>query len=78
MRTARIHNKEPPCPFVEELGSIEDGNEEGGSMSLGPEGDFYVHFHVKNAAEGGFQDGAVLVLTPTMRRDRVDRWRQLG
>ncbi len=35
-------------------------------MAIGPEGDFYVHFHVKNVAEGGFQDGAVLVLTPTM------------
>ena len=62
----RMQNKEPPCPFIEELGSIEDGNEEGGSMAIGPEGDFYVHFHVKNVAEGGFQDGAVLVLTPTM------------
>ena len=62
----REFHKEPLCPFVEELGSIEDGNEVGGSMALGSEGDFYVHFHVKNAAEGGFQDGAVLVLTPTM------------
>ncbi len=62
----RLQNKEPPCPFIEKLTEIEDGNEEGGSMAIGPEGDFYVHVHVKNVGEGGFQDGAVMVLSPSM------------
>ena len=63
---SKINNKEEPCPFVEKLTRIEDGSSiEGGEMSLGPEGDLYVHIRVKTVAEGGLEDGAVMVLNPS-------------
>jgi PKD domain len=63
----RVNNKETPCPFVESLANIETGNREGGDMSVGPEGDVYVHVHIKSAAEGGLQDGAVMVLNSSLQ-----------
>jgi hypothetical protein len=63
----RLANKEPPCPFIEKIAKIEDGNEVGGSMALGPEGNLYVHINIRNASEGELQDGAVMVLSPTLQ-----------
>jgi hypothetical protein len=63
----RVNNKEAPCPFVELLTSIETGNDEGGDMSIGPEGNLYVHVHVRNVLEGGLQDGAVMVLNSSLQ-----------
>jgi hypothetical protein len=55
------------CTFFEKLTQIESGTEYGGEMSLGPEGDLYVHLHVKNFSEGGLNDGAVMVLNPSLQ-----------
>jgi hypothetical protein len=55
-------NKEPLCPFVEKLTAIVPPQESGGAMSIGPEGSLFLHLKVKNASEGGFQDGAVMVV----------------
>ncbi len=56
------------CPFVEKLTRIEDGTEIGGEMSLGPEGNLYVHLHVQNVVtEGGFEDGGVMVISPSFQ-----------
>jgi hypothetical protein len=55
------------CTFFEKLTQIESGKEYGGEMSIGPEGDLYVHLQVHNVAEGGFLDGAVMVLNPSLQ-----------
>lgn len=58
----RINNNETPCPFVEKLASIVP-QEAGGGMAIGPEGNIYLHVKVGNASEGGFKDGAVMVIS---------------
>lgn len=63
----RLSNKESACPFVEKVAQMDDGTEVGGAMAIGPEGDVYVHVKVKSVAEGGLQDGAVMVLSPTLQ-----------
>lgn len=56
------------CSFLEKIAFIESGTEElGGEMTLGPEGDLYVHVEVRNASEGNFTSGGVLVLTPSLQ-----------
>ncbi len=55
------------CTFIEKLTVIESGNEYGGEMSIGPEGNLYVHVQVRNVAEGGFMDGAVAVFNPSLQ-----------
>ncbi|HXD55074.1 MAG TPA: hypothetical protein VN618_10010 [Solirubrobacteraceae bacterium] len=55
------------CTFFEKLTRIESGAEAGGEMSLGPEGNLYVHAVVKNLGEGGFEDGAVLIFNPSLQ-----------
>lgn len=65
--TERENQKLAPCPFYETVASMREPGEAGGSIAIGPEGDFYVHVSVKNA-NTGFEYGGVMVLGPAFEK----------
>ena len=56
------------CPFVEKLTTIfaGAGSLPGGEMTIGSEGDIYLHIQIPDMAEGENKFGGVMVLNPNL------------
>ena len=64
----KVNNHEPACPYIEKLTTFSDSGKtlsDGGRMSIGPEGDIYIHSRTANVFEKGSEEGSVMVLKPT-------------
>jgi hypothetical protein len=56
------------CPYVEKLTLLQASvKQEGGQMTLGPEGDLYIHVSIPDLAEGELRFGGVMVVSPTLQ-----------
>ncbi|MGO9489807.1 MAG: hypothetical protein ACLQBB_12350, partial [Solirubrobacteraceae bacterium] len=55
------------CPYVEKLNILNPAPEQGGEMSVGPEGNVLIHLKITNDAHQESTFGGVLVLSPTLQ-----------
>jgi hypothetical protein len=64
----KLNNHEPACAYIEKLTSFSVSGKtltDGGRLSIGANGDIYVHSRTANAALGGNEEGSVMIFTPS-------------